>query len=247
MRVKNQLQSCRLCGSASELRHSHIVPEFLYKDQGLYNHKKQMIGFTGNGPKGYATIHKGLRDYLLCDACEQFINENFEKPFRKLWVEHFPLPNPWKPNLFHFTRVDYATFKLFHLSVLFRASVSTAPTFAAVHLGPHEARIRQMLLSLDSGPDWLYPIAGRAPVNPLTGSLIPLVSRAYGYKKDGKHVYSMNYGCVEWSFGISNERHRLFESLALRADGLMTFSSVSLREMPFFQEVKQILDHADAP
>jgi hypothetical protein len=37
--------------------------------------------------------------------------------------------------------LDYSTFKLFHLSVLWRASVSSGPDFASVRLGVHEERI----------------------------------------------------------------------------------------------------------
>ncbi len=61
---------------------------------------------------------------------------------------------------------DYATFKLFHLSVLFRASVSSLSTFQEVNLGAlHEERIRQMLLNEDPGKDWEYPILGFAVLN----------------------------------------------------------------------------------
>ena len=53
----------------------------------------------------------------------------------------------------HWIKVEYEPFKLFHLSVLFRASVSTLPTFADVSLGPHEERLRNLLLARRAGPE----------------------------------------------------------------------------------------------
>jgi hypothetical protein len=47
--------------------------------------------------------------------------------------------------------LDYAMFKLFHLSVLWRAGVSTREEFRNVKLGSHEDVIRQMLLRDDPG------------------------------------------------------------------------------------------------
>jgi hypothetical protein len=47
--------------------------------------------------------------------------------------------------------IDYARFKLFQLSILWRASVSTLEFFRLVSLGPHEERLRQMLSACDPG------------------------------------------------------------------------------------------------
>ena len=116
---------CRLCGSDQELRNSHIVPEFLYAD--LYNSKNYMMGIHGRGPRGWQAVQKGIREPLFCESCEQHFNEFCEKPFRARWVEASPLPDPWNATDVHWITVDYNSFKLFHLSVLFRAGVSSLP------------------------------------------------------------------------------------------------------------------------
>jgi hypothetical protein len=126
---------CRLCHLDRDLRNSHIVPEFLYDD--LYNANGHLMAINGLGSRGWKTLQEGVREYLLCEVCEQHFNEYCEKPFRTQWVEAAPLPNPWNVEGIHWACFDYASFKLFHLSVLFRASVSSLPTFAAVSLGPH--------------------------------------------------------------------------------------------------------------
>src|SRR5262245_58719306 len=111
-------KTCKLCLNERVLRLSHITPEYTYKP--MYDEKHRMIAFKADEPEGYHFEQKGLRSYILCDECEGFVNDNFEKPFLAAWqntrLQGF---NPNIPNAY--TTVDYATFKLFHLSVLWRA------------------------------------------------------------------------------------------------------------------------------
>ncbi|MEN9605069.1 MAG: hypothetical protein RJB39_754 [Candidatus Parcubacteria bacterium] len=53
--------------------------------------------------------------------------------------------------------IDYTTFKLFLLSILWRASVSKQPFFSKVALGPYEETVRKMLLSSNPGPAEQFP------------------------------------------------------------------------------------------
>lgn len=55
------------------------------------------------------------------------------------------------------TGLDYIKFKLFLLSVLWRASISNRPFFKNISLGPYEEKIRKMLLSGDPGAASAYP------------------------------------------------------------------------------------------
>src|SRR3546814_7896147 len=54
------------------------------------------------------------------------------------------------------TGIDYAQFKLFLLSLLWRAGVAKGRYFERVTLGPHEERLRAMLHDGDPGPFDLY-------------------------------------------------------------------------------------------
>jgi hypothetical protein len=47
--------------------------------------------------------------------------------------------------------LDYHRLKLYLLSLLWRMGVSSLPEFQLIRLGPHEARIRDMLLGDDPG------------------------------------------------------------------------------------------------
>src|SRR4051794_1511341 len=53
--------------------------------------------------------------------------------------------------------VDYTSFKLLLLSILWRASVAKRSEYRAVALGSHEESIRLMLLERNPGPQLLYP------------------------------------------------------------------------------------------
>jgi hypothetical protein len=231
---------CKLCLHERELRNSHIVPEFLYDP--LYNGKHQMLGVTGIGSRGAALLQKSAREHLFCESCEQHFNEHFEKPFRRQWVEKCPLLDPWLTDDVHWIKVeDYASFKLFHLSVLFRAGVSTLPMFAEVKLGLHEKRIRSLLLSRSSGRPEQYPIFGYAIVCPDTSRVVQCVSKAEASSFGGRPCYAMIYGGVQWWVRVTSSRHAEFENIALRVDGSMALASIPWHEISILQEASRAL------
>ncbi len=122
------------------------------------------MGITGQGNKGWMSLQKGIREYLFCYDCEQHLNEKYEKPFLQQWSID-SLPDHIKQDSAHSAVYDYRTFKLFHLSILFRSSVSSLPTFQEVNLGTHEECVRNMLIFEDPGQDWKYPILAFAVLN----------------------------------------------------------------------------------
>ncbi len=238
------MPQCRLCHCDRELRNSHIVPEFLYAD--LYNSKHQMMGIHGRGSKGWQVIQKGIREYLFCEACEQHFNEHFEKPFLESWVESCPLLDPWETDKIHWIKVDYASFKLFHFSVLFRASVSSLPTFAEVSLGPHEERLREMLLNRNAGPADRYPILGYAVVHHRTNQVVQMVTKAQASKFGGRRCYGIMYGGVQWWVCVAADRNPEFQQVALRRDGTMPFAAIPWHEVAVVQEASVALRNAGA-
>lgn len=232
---------CKLCGNDRELRNSHIIPEFLYAK--LYNNKHQLLGIHGRGKHGSQFLQKGIREYLFCEKCERHFNEYCEKPFKKQWIDASPLPDPWDATGIYWIKVDYASFKLFHLSVLFRAGVSSLPTFQEVSLGPHEEKFRKLLLMCDPGEWWQYPIFGYAVKHHKTNELIYVVSKAELTRPNsgpfkGLRYYGMMYGGVMWRCCVGSHRNPEFEKLALQPDGSMPFIAVPWNEISVIQETK---------
>lgn len=231
---------CRLCRNERELRNSHIVPEFLYSD--LYNVKGHMMGINGYGRRGWKPLQMGIREPLFCESCEQHFNEYCEKPFRAQWVESPPLPNPWKATDVYWIKVDYEPFKLFHLSVLFRAGVSSLPTFSAVSLGPHEERLRKLILNRNVGNNWQYPIFAYAVVHHRTNEIVQMVSAAKTARFGGRCCYGMMYGGAEWWICVASDRNVEFERGALRPDGKMPFIAMPWNEITSVQEASIALN-----
>ena len=237
--------SCQFVDCANLIENSGIhisIPEFLWTE--LYNAKHQIMGINGRGNRGRETLQKGVREPLFCEACEQHFNEYCEKPFRARWIETEPLPNPWEVEDIHWVRFDYASFKLFHLSVLFRASVSTPPDFATVSLGPHEEKLRELLLLRNPGEYWQYPIFGFAVVHHETKRLISMVSQAVQSRVWGQRCYGMIYGGVQWWIGVSSHRNMEFELACLQSDGSMPFHARPWNEVPVIQSAAEALSRA---
>lgn len=240
---------CKLCGKDKKLRNSHIIPEFLYAK--LYNTKNQLLGIHGLRKYGSQFLQKGIREYLFCEDCEQHFNEYCEKPFKKQWIDTSPLPDPWDSTGIHWIKIDYTSFKLFHLSVLFRAGVSSLPTFQAVSLGPHEEKLRNFILTCNPGECWQYPIFGYAVIHHKTNELIHMVSKAVLSQPNkkgsfgGRRYYGMMYGGVMWRFYVASHRNINFEKMALQSDGSMPFIAVPWNEISIIQEASHALKGAD--
>src|SRR5688572_9488357 len=75
---------CKLCQRDADLRQSHIIPEFCYAqtyDQ-VGSGRARMLSSDTSRTK---LLQKGLRDRLLCDVCEGHLNDEYEKPFHRVW------------------------------------------------------------------------------------------------------------------------------------------------------------------
>jgi hypothetical protein len=238
------MPQCRLCHRPESLRDSHIVPEFLYRP--LRNEKQQMSGINGRGRLGRRLIQRGLSEHLLCEACEQLLSNRYETPFLRSWLEAPALPRRSEPGRTHSITVDYQSFKLFHLSVLFRASVSSLTSFAPVSLGPHEERLRERILRGEPGEDWEYPIAGSLVVHDRTKEVLHIVGMPRQYRLGPQRIYTFLYGGVDWQFGVSAHRNDYFGERALKRSGRLTLRAVPWNSLPIMQEAAQALRGSDA-
>lgn len=145
---------CALCGSGTDLRRSHIIPRFT---------QKRIKKLDGTARRFHLTSHPEgdiVQDYfferLLCHACEARLQKS-EDYAAHVMAEGGAFDFPPLGHRRGLTlRVDYARMKLFLLSVLWRMGASSRPEFKNVELGPHLARIGEMLRKEDPGPAWLY-------------------------------------------------------------------------------------------
>jgi len=138
---------CRLCSNPADLCRSHILPEFLYRP--LYDEKHRFFVVTAAGrPDRYA--QRGLTEKLLCHTCEQHFCRH-ERYAADVMTGRMGHRYRKRDDRMVIKEIDYTQFKLFQMSLLWRASVSSLEFFRLVSLGPHEERLRTMLLQDDPG------------------------------------------------------------------------------------------------
>lgn len=196
---------CKLCQQDRPLRRSHIFPELLYRP--IYGPGHTIVTLDPTLPYE-RKIRKGLTEPLLCDLCESLIQQ-YEDYFARLWYIDNPLPRevPDGSNAVILTGLDYRLFKLFHMSLCWRAGVSSLRDYAGVSLGPHESRMRAQLLTSTVGPATEYQILATLILRPGTRTphhgLIVAPSRA---RHEGLWHYSSLYGACLWHLVMSKSR-----------------------------------------
>jgi hypothetical protein len=206
MNGKNE--PCRLCQAENGLRFSHIFPEFLYKP--LYDEKHRLIAIKAEPkPDGNKDLlQKGIREYLLCADCEQHLSK-FER-YASQVLRELPDTSREPPGaVIRVTGIDYVRFKLFQLSLLWRAGISNQASFQGIYLGPHEQRLRQMIREENPGGPLDYGcvlIRARGPEELRHFIKFPSHLRFLGH-----HGYQMLLAGMIWVFVVSSHSDRIQE------------------------------------
>ena len=139
---------CALCLLAfDELCRSHIVPDYHFRR--IRDEEDQLLKISATGRRLERKIQTGLFDRLLCQTCERHLNENFENEVHRLFESGVFDPSSAGLGQDYLVQTDYATFRLYMLSILWRASVSELPPFDLFKLGPvAEEFLRCCILNL---------------------------------------------------------------------------------------------------
>lgn len=208
---------CILCQEPKKLCDSHIIPEFAYKS--MYDEKHRAVTFAPTTPENSKYLQKGIRSELLCEGCEGFINDNYEKSFRAFWLDANALSMVEGRRAARLTGIDYTTFKLFHLSVLFRAHHSDHANFAEVNLREHEPTIRKMLLNRSPGDHWQYPVVCSAIEKPDGAVWNDLIGPAHAITVGGHQAFLFTFGGCQWFYFISCILTPAIDKLCLKQTG----------------------------
>lgn len=233
--------ACRLCEKNAELRKSHILPEFIYSP--MYDEKHRFHVLSNLPAKRNAKEQKGLRERLLCSECETQLSRH-ERYASLAFNGGVEIQSTRSGKLVRLAGIEYAPFKLFALSVLWRAGVSSLKMFEQVSLGPHEHRLRQMLLADDPGPSSVYPFM----MSPVTYDGViqtdfivqPTCTRA-----DGHLAYRFVFGGIAWIFVVSSHLPpKIFRAVTLSEDGETTMLISKMDKMPFIMDFLREVDGA---
>ena len=152
----------------------------MYK--GIY--EKNQFGIYDNNFRKLRIHQKGLRDHnILCQKCDNdILGSKLEKygyhclsggispHYEKLKITKGISPDGIESIIFQ--NIEYKSFKLFLLSILWRSSITKLDEFIDVNLGPHEEIIRKMVLYDNACDEHDYPITiikadinSRIPIN----------------------------------------------------------------------------------
>lgn len=152
--------NCRLCGTEltpGNKCNAHIFPSSLLKllSPGEYGSLK-VVGTEMDRSK--RTPIGSYDSNILCSSCDNKIGvyDGYARKFieRSVLVPH-PSGVGWTID-----NVDQHKLKMFCISYLWRASITSLPEFKGVSLGVvHEEQIRQMILSDDSGGTHDYTVS----------------------------------------------------------------------------------------
>ena len=165
-------------------------------------------------------MRKGFREPLLCyKKCEP-LSQVYDDYAIRVWQgTEQKAQYESTPDGLLVKNLDYSKMKLFFILTLWRAGISNLPDFAEIQLGPHEQRMRQMILEGNPGHQYEYPcILLSSRKDPQVRNIMQHFMAILGkVKAEGHTVYRFFIGSFFWL---------LFSSVKLKATRYDTFSSI---------------------
>ncbi len=233
------IMNCKLCLQEKNLCKSHIIPEFAY--QSLYDSKDHRFYCLSTDQTERAqTKPTGYYDRLLCKDCEQQIGR-YESYASNVFRGRDDLKKEKSGRIIIFSNLNYTIFKLFFLSIIWRASVTNMREFP-INLGPHEERIRIMLQKQEPGEQYEYGIT--AFFNPEMQSLLQkMMCSPEPIKIDGYLFYRFLLSGVFWFIVVSSHSQRFpYKELFLSKEGVLKIIIDIERSSIFIREVAKHLN-----
>lgn len=246
--------TCALCRKPRELRQSHIITEYIHAP--LYDGKHRTLAFKVDA-KGVDLLQKGLREPLLCGPCENdVLNKLYENPSKASWnhlagwsvsskIEEEVMTTAQGNRILRLKGLDYATLKLFVLSLLWRAAVSSLAEYYAVELGAkHAERLRTMLIEQNAGALTDYPFLAFKLKGSVRVMGIPEEVRRWS----GHRCYRLVLpGVVLFFFVSSHEPSPEVLNATLREDGSLVMPIMNLDQFPGLDSTVEIVREAQVP
>lgn len=212
------------------MKKSHIIPEFVFKP--LYDSKHRFHKIVADRGESNTYLQKGMREPLLCLGCEEILSKN-EKYVAEVFSGKREILLTNVDGLVVAEGIDYSKFKLFALSVLWRAGVSSDQFFREVMLGVHEERIRKMLLENSPGTISEYPFLLTLVLheNELFSGLIIEPERV---KLDGHNAYRFVFSGLVWVFVVSSHSiPNILQDAAINDRGQFKMLPKNVSDLPF--------------
>lgn len=225
---------CRLCNMEKMLlKKSHILSNFLYRPIRGEDNEFYSISVFKDKAKS-KKIHTGFFEKdILCKECDNTIINGYETYFsgilnkiknRKIFIEEKTNINGVK--YLEISPIDYTNTKLFFLSMLWRASISSLNEFSGIKLKPYqEEDLRIMILNKNPGSENYYPIF---PMMPSGQSMLATKTFAKSKIEDKQcfslvingtsHFFFIENNYPKWALGVGPKINSKFAVILLNSE-----------------------------
>lgn len=198
----------------------------------MYDSKHRMIYLSNVGSEPVKYRFSGVYEKLLCKECEEKINEHETYVINKF-------TNPSPINYFEDDKViiygglDYLHFRLFALSILWRASISNHRTFNEVDIGKNEVIIRKMILEGNAKNHETYPFLMAAITTNRKQTAFDLVTNPELIKVDDYWSYRFVFGGFVWLFLFGDVTNFYMKNLFFQKDGSIIIPKKDMEDIEF--------------
>ena len=210
---------CALCGQVGKLCRSHIVPRSFIREMRTYG--QRLFWHDLGTTRQPIPMQDGWKEHLLCRNCEQRIGR-----WEKVVCEDLRgkgagsatqtvipydgtvrIPRSVSRPAFHLLETqncNYAAWRLFLLSLLWRLDRSSLAELAAVDLGDARTEIQNMILADNPGepmdyPCWIYVLSLSG--EPLRG----FMSTPHRIEYKGYPAVELAFAGLGWVFVIGRD------------------------------------------
>ena len=237
------MEPCKACGTLSELRHSHVIPEWAYKS--VYTKKHKFAVVSANSRDRILPEQKGWRERLLCGKCETYLSklENNllqDVKYIRSGIRQVLTRADMIVSFSETTLPSYNNFKRAVLSVLWRMAISTRNEFKNYSLQEHEPRIRDYIFNPNTKLKWAaYPIVlfrltiGQKLDNGIM-MLYPETTFAKGIAAKSFAIHGLQFTIYLYEptlKGTVRSQIASMESIALKESGKLTVADLDIVQM----------------
>ncbi|CAN5568592.1 hypothetical protein BH09GEM1_BH09GEM1_37980 [soil metagenome] len=191
--------TCRLCKLDVPLIEAHIIPKPFFRAYGDGRRAPKLLSNSaGVRPK---RVRTGFYDSgILCGPCDGRIGiwdqYGVDLLIRQLGAFQ-PFPSSTAPIGFILPTFSYALLRLFVLSVLWRAHITTHEAFKAVKLGPYAIRLERMIAEADPGDpgEFCTVLSGFTVGGRFPGIGVPIMD-PFRERWAGVNAYRLSLGVI---------------------------------------------------
>ena len=227
---------CRLCLKDKKLINSHIIPECFYTP--IYDDRHH-LNLVSTFPLKEKFKQKGLREKLLCEDCDNSLSP-YEKYVREVFYGGVEIQVNEMKNLILLHNIDYNKFKLFQLSLLWRASISSLDFFSEINLSksPHEEKLRKMIILKNPGEQHEYGCFIIMPIWEEKKVIDDFIAKPeYLNKIDDHRMYRFILGGCFWIFFVSSHTINIaYKNIFLNKNGILHIYKKSAIDIEYFRE-----------